>query len=268
MQITVGTTTLLVGATGSGKTSCALNMLETSNAIDQPSMFFSMDMHKTLVYQKLAQKVTNYSGSQIKQFYATKNREKIDEIRNAITEKFGKTYFDFSSTLTLEEMEAKIRSINDKNPGNPIRLVIVDYAGRVSGPHSDAYANARYNALRSTGVASDTNSAWIYLCQISRNVGDGNSPLRTKRAAKESGDWEESATNVITMWRPFMGMGEKDKCVRMFLAKNRMGRELEAVLHWNGAKGNITDMSQEELQTYLTEIEPEEIALRKANKPK
>jgi len=257
MKITVGTTTLLVGAPGSGKTTLALNIMEKANALGQHTMFFSLDMHKNLIYLKLAQKLTNYTQDQILNFYKSKDQEKIKTIREKISKTYGKTFFDFSSTLTVEQMRDKVQAIQDRHEVD-IKFVVVDYASRVSGQFSDTYANARYNALASTGVADETNAAWIYICQVSRNAGDGSTPLRTKRAAKESGDWEETATNVITCWRPFMGNPDEDDVIRIFLAKNRMGKELEMPLHWDGAKGMIRDMSDDELAEYKENREPAE----------
>ena len=40
-----------------------------------------------------------------------------------------------------------------------------------------------------------------------------------------------------------MGEPKLDDVMRLFLAKNRMGKELEEVLNWDGAKGSIEDMS-------------------------
>jgi replicative DNA helicase len=257
MNIAIGTTTLLVGACGSGKTSLALNIMENANQLDQHTVFFSLDMSKNLVYLKLAQKVTSYSQEEIINFYKNKNYDKINKIRDLISKGYGKTFFDFSSTLTLDQMKDKIFQIEDEN-NLKTKLVVVDYASRVTGPYSDTFANANYNALRSTEIATVTDAAWIYISQISRNTGDGLSPLRTKRAAKDSGTWEESATNLITVWRPFLGSPENDKYMRMFLAKNRMGKELETVLSFNGAKGLIRDMDIDEHSEYSATLEKEE----------
>jgi replicative DNA helicase len=257
MNIAIGTTTLLVGATGSGKTTAALNIMENANALGLHTVFFSLDMHKNLIYLKLAQKLTNYTQQQILDFYKFKNYDKINLIKKAIADKYGKTFFDFSSTLTLDQMRDKIFNIEDENKVK-IKLVVVDYASRITGQFADRYANATYNALKSTEVANVTDSAWIFISQISRNSGDGCAPLRTKRAAKESGDWEESATNVITVWRPFMGDPDRDYYLRMFLAKNRMGREVETVLKFEGAKGLIRDMSLDEHSEYAATLEKEE----------
>jgi KaiC/GvpD/RAD55 family RecA-like ATPase len=249
MQITTGTTNLLVGAAGSGKTTLALNILESSNLNNQPSIFFSMDMHKNLIYLKLAMKHTTYTKDQIFKFHKEKNKQKIEEIKKIITESYKLTHFDFSTTLTLEQMRDKIFDIEQRT-GQKLKFVLIDYAGRISGPYSDRYANSTFNALKSVEVANVTDTAMIILSQISRQTGDGATPIRTKRAAKESGDWEESATNVLTMWRPFMGDADRDDVVRMFLAKNRMGSELEQVLYWDGSKSVIRDMSFDELADY------------------
>lgn len=249
MQLTTGTTNLLVGAAGSGKTTAALNILENSNVNKQGSIFFSMDMHKNLIYLKLAMKHTKYSKDQIFRFHKDKDKARIEEIRQIIAETYKMTHFDFSTTLTLEQMRDKIFDIEQKT-GDKIKFTLVDYAGRISGPYSDTYANSNYNALKAVEIANVTDTAQIILSQISRNTGDGCSPIRTKRAAKDSGTWEESATNVITMWRPFMGDAERDDVARLFLAKNRMGSELEQVLHWDGSKALIRDMTPDELIDY------------------
>ncbi len=249
MQITTGTTNLLVGAAGSGKTTAALNVLESSNINKQNSVFFSMDMNKNLVYLKLAMKHTNYTKDQIFKFHKERNVQKIGEIKEIISQHYKRTHYDFSTTLSLEQMRDKIFDI-EQRVGDKVKFVLIDYAGRITGPHSDRYANSTFNALKSVEIANVTDTAMIILSQISRQTGDGATPIRTKRAAKESGDWEESATNVITMWRPYMGDAERDDVARMFLAKNRMGSELEQILYWDGSKSLLRDMSPDELVDY------------------
>jgi len=259
-KITIGTTNLLVGATGTGKTSMILNILENSNKFDQPSIFFSLDTHKNLIYLKLAQKLTGLHQDDILDFYKKGNKSQVAQIRELITAHYKKTFFDFSNTLTIEDMQNKIQSVEEKS-GQKIKLAVVDYASRVSGPYADTYANARYNALKSVEIANNTEAAWLYVHQISRNMGNGMTPLRTKRAAKEAGDYEESATIILNMWRPFMTKEDLDKYVKVFIAKNRLGREVEIPLHWDGEKGLVTDMTEEEREHYKIEIEPLELQI-------
>lgn len=262
MNIAVGTVSLIAGAPGSGKTSCALQILENSSKLGQSCMFFSMDMHKNMVYLKLAAKLTNYTQAEIMNFYKNRDTEKINEVRAAISSNYNNVFFDFSSTLSMEEMRDKVLETQEQN-NKEIKLVIVDYATRLSGPYSDAHANATHNALKSTEIATVTDAAWLYIAQVSRQSGNGATPLRSKRVAAQSGEWENASSNVITVWRPFMGIEDQDDVMRMFLAKNRAGREVERPLWWNGARGTVTDMTPEELETYKMEREPAESELLK-----
>ena len=45
----------------------------------------------------------------------------------------------------------------------------------------------------------------------------------------------------------------QDNVLRMFLAKNRMGPELEAPLKWSGAKGEVRDFTASELDEFNDE---------------
>lgn len=265
MKIVTNTTNLIIGAPGSGKTSLALDMMLKANANNFSTMFFSMDMYKNLVFLKIAQKLTDYSQDQILEFFKTRDNEKINEIRDLTDKYYGKSYFDFSKTLSLEDMGRRVQETSEQN-NEQVKLVIVDYASRILGPYSDKHANATFNALKSVEIAETTNAAWIFLAQVSRAVGDGSTPLRSKRVAKESGDWEETATNVITVWRPFMGAADKDTVMRVFLAKNRMGPELERPLHWDGTKGAVWDMDAATYDDYKVNKEPLELEMQKTKK--
>lgn len=273
MKISRGTTTLLVGAAGSGKTSFCLSALEILSKRGQAGMFFSLDMHKNLVYGKLAQRFTHYKQEDIFKIFKNHDVPKIKEINLAVQNNYKNIFLDFSGGLSIEDIKQRVLA-TEQNSGQKISLVVVDYASRMVGPYSDRHQNESYNAMRSKDVADETDAAWIILNQISRQSGDGATPLRSKRVAKGSGDWEESATNVITVWRPFMGMHKsvdnekgieyRDDYMRIFMAKNRMGQELEDILMWDGAKGNVRDMTDMEKEEYNKEIAPLEKAVLKA----
>lgn len=263
MGINRGEVTLIVGSNGSGKTTFSLNLIENANHNGIPAVMFSMDMHRNQLFLKLATKCTNYTKDQVKAAYKEKNTEILAEIKQAIKDRYPHTYFIFKGTMTFDEIKETVNGLNAQH-NIDIGLVLIDYAGRIAGPYTDTYANANYNALRSKEVADNLNVAMVILSQIARKSGDGSAPLRTSRAAKDSGSWEECAANVLTVWRPFMGKGEKDSIMKVYLAKNRMGPMLEGALNWDGSKGRVWGMSQEDWDYYTEVIEKEEEALYKS----
>jgi len=275
MKIAIGTTTLLIGAAGSGKTSLCLSAMEHANERGLYSMFFSMDMHRNLLYQKLAQRKAVLSQEEIFKAYKNQDIRNIEAIKQAVHSTYSRTFLDFSGSLSLDDMAQRIEHTEQEH-GVKISFVVVDYASRMSGPYSDRHQNETYNAIKSKDIADQTEAAWIILNQVSRMTGDGSTPLRTKRAAKGSGDWEESASNVLTVWRPFMGVDGQldedseavfeDKYMRIFLAKNRMGKELETVLKWDGYRGEVSEMDAEELLEYNKNIKPLERKVFKVKK--
>lgn len=265
-----GTVNSIIGSPGSGKTSISLNIMKEANKLGQHTAFFSLDTHKNMIYLKLGMALSGYTKKQIFEFYKNKNKysKEISEIKTIISSHFDKTFFDFSSTLTMDDIKERILNIEDENDIQ-IKLAVIDYAGRLSGPYSDAYANATFNALKAKEVADDTNVCLLLVNQVSRANGDGSTPLRSKRVAKDSGAFEETCSSIITCWRPYMGMEERvdpetgvefqDDIIRLFIAKNRMGSELERPLHWNGARSEIKDMTEEEYLDYKENREQDEM---------
>jgi len=267
MKITRGTTNLLVGGSGVGKTQICFSAMEHAGEKGLHSYFASMDMHKNLVFQRLIQRCGGYDSEAI--FKAFKNRDikTIEKMKEAVYERFNHTYMDFSGSLSLDDLEQRIDETEQKY-GHKIDLVVIDYASRLSGPYSDRFQNESYNAIKSKDTADRVNAAFIILNQISRANGDGSTPLRSKRVAKGSSDFEESSSNVLTLWRPFLGLDGlyceefdqpfEDKYLRMFMAKNRMGEEKELLLHWVGASGKIKQLTEEELEEYNRTVKPME----------
>ena len=262
MKICTGTTSLLIGSAGIGKTSACLSILEHTNKEDNLSVFFSLDMGKNLLYLKLAQRLTGWNQTEIFKCFKNNDRKLIEFLKTKIKEHYNNTHFDFSGMLSLDDMTHRINLI-EQQTSKKVKLVIVDYASRIKGPYTDTNANEAYNAIASKDAADKTQSAWLILNQISRASGDGATPLRTKRIAKGSSAWEESASGIITLWRSFLGLDNVtdpesgltfyDKYMNIALVKNRLGPEMEDVLMWQGDRGLITDMTPDQKDRYDTE---------------
>jgi replicative DNA helicase len=253
-SMSVGTVNILAASCGVGKSSWALNVLANAGTQDINSIFFSMDMPSFITFSKMALLVTNYTKEQIFEAYKSNNRKVIEEIKNKIKEVFNKTTFDFSSTLSLEDIKQRVYE-NQQKIGNKVSLCVVDYFSRLSSPYGDEYASVNFNALKSVEVATETEACFLYLSQVARNFGDGSTPIKSSRTSRGSGMIEEAASNVLTAYRPLMNT-EHDNYTKIFIAKNRLGENKEITLGWNGAKGAFFDLNKEELDYFETELAP------------
>lgn len=267
MKITRGTVSLLVGGSGVGKTQLCFSAMENASRRSLNTLFFSMDMHKTLVFQRLIQRYSGFTQEVIFEAFKSKDIKKIEHMKSLVADNFKNTFLDFSGSITLDDIEERVDRTEQDN-GLKIDLVVIDYASRIAGPYSDRFQNESFNALKSRDVADRANAAFIILGQISRAQGDGSTPLRSKRVMKSSSDYEEISSNVLTLWRPFMGLDGhycdeydrnfEDRYLRLFMAKNRMGEEKELLLHWDGALGKIKELTDDELSDYNKYVKPME----------
>lgn len=243
---------VIAGANGSGKTSLIIQLMEHMNEQKMFHVFFSIDMSDTSLTEKLAAKFTDYTQYEIERAFNghTPDRELQAEIRAAVCAKLPYTLFNCESTVTLQYIEQVLTGL--KQVYDNLQLAIIDYAGRLLGEFDNGYANATHNANMANDVAKRTSTHLMFLSQVPREKGDHTDALRSSRVSKDSGAWEENATAVITMWRPFgNGLMGKDSFIHLYIAKNRSGSLGENVFNWDGKTGNITEMqSEQEFEEY------------------
>lgn len=244
---------MIAGASGTGKTSIILQTMDSLNKQKIPHLFMSLDMSDTSLLEKLAARYTPYTVKEIEKAFSKHTRDEriIREVATKLNEELPYSYFDFTSSITMEGIKQKILKLNKDLKDNPVKVVFIDYAGRIQGGGDSAYANATANALMANDVAKDTETHLMFIAQVSRESGDHTTPLRSSRVAKESGSWEENATFVLTCWRPFGdGINGIDNAFAIYVGKNRSGGLGEMHFHWDGKTGSIRDMTTEEYNTY------------------
>jgi hypothetical protein len=247
------------GANGSGKTSLATQLIDNLNKQKLHHMFFSADMADSSLFEKLGAKYTQYDQFEIERAFqnVVKNQDPTQRDHDIMSEVVTKlkmalpyTIFDFTSSLKSDLIEKTIRE-TEASMQIKIRLAIIDYAGRLSSEHESAYMNATQNALDANTIAKRCDCHLVYISQIAREQGDHIKPLRTSRVSKDSGAWEENATVVLNVWRPFGFDPGVDKYVHLFLGKNRgPGVSAEHVMWWDGKEGSFRELSDSEYEHY------------------
>ncbi len=239
------------GANGSGKTSFLVQWMENLNEQKMYHILFSADMANTSLFEKIGARHTEYSQIEIEKAFNkhTMDKEIQNEVIEVLKEQYPYTIFDFTSALTSHHIEDTIVNIQDN--GYKVQIAFIDYAGRVIGDHDSQYQNATQIALEGNDIAKRTSTHLCYISQVPREEGDHTRPLRSSRVSKDSGAWEENATIVLNLWRPFGdGLDDLDEYIHFYVAKNRSGSLGEHVFAWSGKEGNISSLSEQNFETY------------------
>lgn len=245
--------TIINGSNGSGKTSLIVKSMEQLNKDEVYHMFYSLDMSDNGLFFKLGARYTPYSATVIEDAFTPLTINKViqEEVAAIIRHKFPYTLFEFGSSHTVFDLKEIILQTQKERNIN-ISVVFIDYIGKLIGKFEDSRASATLNSHALLDTVKATGAHWIVLSQIARSHGDHTSPLYTSRVAKDSSSWEENATHVLNVWRPFgSGVESKDeedldKYFHIYIAKNRSGGPAEMVFGWNGKRGDIFTMSPDE----------------------
>lgn len=244
---------IINGANGSGKTSLAIQIMENLNRQKIYNIMFSMDMADSSLFEKLGSRFTDFTQEEVEKAFNihTRDAHTMQLVMQSIKERLPYTIFDFTSSVSSEQITETINNANAQF-GIRIEVAFIDYAGKLSSDNENAYANATYNAVMASDISKKTNCHLLYLSQVSREQGDHTTPMRTSRVAKESGAWEETATCVINVWRPLADGAnpEYDRYMNVYIGKNRSGKIEEGVFIWEGVKGLIRDITFQEYADY------------------
>jgi hypothetical protein len=244
--------TVLNGACGSGKTSIVVELLTNLNKQKIWHKFYSMDMSDIAVFLKIAVRVTGRTRDELERAFSKTYRDMniVKEVREALVTLFPYTLFNFKTTHTVLDM-GKYVQMDERQLNIKIEVVIVDYVGCIANKFDSAYANSSYTAKEMKDIPKSTNSHWVVLSQISREKGDHTSPLKSTRMSKDSGAWEDNATAVLNVWRPFGNNHTRDNYMHLFIAKNRRGQPgVEEVFWWEGKTGTIRALEDHEAHRY------------------
>ena len=251
IKLIKGTSNYIAGRSGSGKTNLILSTFRNTNKCGVNSIFFSADTSAIIVYQRMVASVMGLTQDEVEEIYTNKDKDKIAEFKKKVEEVYGRTTFNVKSSLTMDIIKDSITEVENQL-GEPIDFVVIDYNERVMNQFSDPMNSVRHTALNLVDLSRELNKCFVTIAQVSRSKGSERTPLLSKNAAKESGAVEESASSLLTIWRPLYGSEslighDEDKFIGICVAKNRMGREgISSILHFDGAKSIVRDADDAE----------------------
>ena len=245
---------ILAARPGMGKTSFALN-IATRVAMQQkvPVAIFSLEMTKEQLTNRI---LSAEAGIDSQAFRTGALRSEDWEYLALATEKLhdAPIYMDDTSGITITEMKAKIRRVN-QDPTRPnVGLIVIDYLQLMTtGQRSENRVQEISSITRNLKImAKEMNVPIIALSQLSRAVekqGNNSSHRPQLSDLRDSGSIEQDADCVLFLYRDSYyasqnpdGAEVDADTAECIVAKNRHGETSTVPLGWDGAHTRFMDV--------------------------
>ena len=249
-----GDLVILAARPGMGKTSFALN-IATRVAMQQkvPVAIFSLEMTKEQLTNRI---LSSEAGIDSQAFRTGALRAEDWEYLALATEKLhdAPIYMDDTSGITITEMKAKIRRVN-QDPARPnVGLIVIDYLQLMTtGQRSENRVQEISSITRNLKImAKELNVPIIALSQLSRAVekqGNNSSHRPQLSDLRDSGSIEQDADCVLFLYRDSYyasqnpdGAEVDADTAECIVAKNRHGETSTVPLGWDGAHTRFMDV--------------------------
>lgn len=256
--LSTGANVVVVGAAGSGKSSIALEILNNTSKAGVKSVFASLDMSKTRMFEKLMYRLTGFSRQEL---YKTYQEDQEQQCLNKLQQEFENVYFFNKTTPTVSDIKEYILKCQEQS-GEKIKLVMVDYFERVSTDLSDDTASSKKIAGELQDLVNDLDVCLITLYQPNKFAlsGGPSSPIYDYTTIKGSSFLYQAPRIILSCWRPFYNPKDfsNDRYMQMAVIKNDLGELAEFTFNWEGKRGMLT-----ELEDHQTEEFNELMAIRK-----
>lgn len=230
----------LLGAPGSGKSSLALEILRNTSKNGVKSVFASLDMSSTRIYEKLMYKLTGRSRDEV---YKSFKEDKEEEYIKLLEENYGNVFFYDKSSPTVKDIREYILKCQEQS-GEKIKLVMLDYFERLSSDINDDTAASKRVAGELQDLVNDLDICLITLVQPNKMSGDMSQPILSYNNIKGSSFLAQSFRMILSIYREgFTPIdSSQDRFLTVNVLKNDLGESGSYDFSWNGKRGEISDL--------------------------
>ena len=240
-----GDVVILLARSGVGKSAFAQTFqLDVWKRHQTRSIFFSLEMPITSIFERAASISTGWSEDDIEEMYTSGQESRvISDMEDCIE---GGVFLVDKSGLSLNNMQRIV-----EKTGN-IGLIVIDYLGLVGSPYTKTqYERISDVAKQLKELAKEANAVVLCIAQTSRVGGDGTERISLD-SARDSGVIEESADVILGMHRD----SQDDKVLHLYVLKSRRGRAgAETRLSFEGETPRIYELQDRYAETYTEGVE-------------
>jgi replicative DNA helicase len=216
-----------------GKTAIAINVVENQIKTKNRIAFFSLEMSKEQIYNRMFSSLLSIPYDSIKNKYLDKKQQQ--KISQSVSDLYGKKQlYLFGDIYTIEEISRRIYELKPD-------LVVVDFIQRVRTVEKMKDTRERINFLTAEfkWLAKKNNCHIMLLSQVSRQADKSGKPKPPRMSdLKESGNIEEDSDYIFMIFRPYVYEKSKDytpEQTQLLIDKNKDGETGMIEMYFRGA---------------------------------
>ena len=205
-----GDVCIILARSGVGKSAIVQSLqIDVWKRQQVSSIFFSLEMPVTAVYERMASMVSGWNESEVEARYrAGEGQAIVDWLGD-----FAGIYYVDQAGLSLDDIYRVSRQHEDAG------MLIIDYMGLVQSQGKTDYERVSHVARGLKELAKKTQTAVVCVCQTNRMGGDGTIPVSV-HMGRDSGATEECADVILGMHKDEIDR----KVIHIYVLKARRGR--------------------------------------------
>jgi len=216
--------TIIAARPSQGKTMLSLNMADYMAINDGPGAYFSSEMKKKKIINRLIAKRCKINGLKLKLGnIKDEDWEKVTDEANRIIEELPLIIID-NKVKKISEIKSIARRLNRKRKLN---FIFVDYLQLLEGYENEGNNNLRVEKLSRDlkNLADQLETHVIALAQLSRSCEQRNNKRPILSDLRDSGSIEQDADNVIMVYRDeyYNPDTDKNNIMELLVRKARDG---------------------------------------------
>jgi len=234
--------TVMAARPSIGKTALAIGIIRREAQHHHPVLFFSKEMPKLDVMQRLASITTGLPFSAIRDHQLNQIEcEQLMEMQES--EWLSRIYIDDEPGRTITELSAIIRLYVQQKG---VKVVVIDYLQLIRSENTKQQREQQVAEISRAlkGIAKKNKIRILCLSQLNREVDKRDSKKPRLSDLRESGAIEQDADQVWLLWRPNkdpIDHRDEDNIGEVIVAKSRNGQTGVAKLAWHGPTMTYSD---------------------------
>lgn len=221
-----------------GKTSLALEVARRITQFGVPTLFFSLEMTRRSILQRLASMSIGVPFAFIRD--GKLNATELSQAESIASQDWMQRLYIDEQLRRVDEMAGIVRLYRQRFG---VRMVVLDYLQLVQ-PANERQPREVQVATISRGLkalAKSANVAILVLAQLNRELERRDQKRPKISDLRESGSIEADADQCWLLWRPNQNTDADDDHGELIVAKSRNGQTGTVKLAWHGPSMTYSD---------------------------